>query len=158
MYLVLPQDDAHIVVARELFLEYADWLGFDLCFQNFDEELTALPGYYAPPSGRLYLMKCDDAWAGCVGLRAFGDAGACEMKRLYIRPAFRGRHLGRMLAVKVIEDARQISYRCIYLDTIGNMTQAITLYESLGFQRVAPYRHNPCEDAVYLRLELNPNV
>lgn len=158
MYLVLPQDDAHIAIVREFFLEYADWLGFDLCFQGFEDELAGLPGHYAPPSGRLYLVKCDDAWAGCVGLRAFGDDGACEMKRLYVRSAFRGMHLGKKLAVKAIEDARGIGYRSIYLDTIGNMTQAITLYESLGFQRVAPYRHNPCEDVVYLRLELNPKT
>jgi putative acetyltransferase len=154
----MPLIEAHteecVPNVRILFKEYADWLGFDLCFQNFAEELAQLPGDYAPPGGRLYLAVQDEAIAGCVGLRPLAPPGICEMKRLYVRPPFRKRGLGRMMAEKVIDDAREIGYKRMCLDTLSWMTEALRLYESLGFVYIEPYRHNPMEDATYLELTL----
>ncbi|UCF34565.1 MAG: GNAT family N-acetyltransferase [Phycisphaerales bacterium] len=153
----MPLIEAHtkeyVPDIRMLFQEYADWLGFDLCFQDFDRELAGLPGDYAPPGGRLYLAAVDQAIAGCVGLRPL-KPGVCEMKRLYVRPPFRGRGLGRMMAEKVIDDAREIGYERMRLDTLSWMTEALRLYESLGFVYIEPYRHNPIEEARYLELIL----
>ena len=140
---------------RAIFREYADWLGFDLCFQGFEEELATLPGDYAPPSGRLYLAVCDGRIAGCVALRKF-DQGVCEMKRLYVRPEYRGRGLGKVLATTVIEEARKIGYKQMRLDTLPSMAAANRLYESLGFVDIEPYRDNPIEGARYLELALAP--
>jgi putative acetyltransferase len=153
MLLIEAHTEERVPDIRILFQEYADWLGFDLCFQNFDRELAGLPGDYAPPGGRLYLAAVDEAIAGCVGLRPL-EAGVCEMKRLYVRPQFRGRGLGRMMAEKVIDDAREIGYERMCLDTLSWMTEALRLYESLGFVYIEPYRHNPIEDARYLELIL----
>lgn len=146
----------------ELFREYADWLKVDLCFQGFEQELAGLPGAYAPPRGRLLLAREADTWAGCVALRPFAEgdqpasdpAGLCEMKRLYVRPAFRRRGFGRMLAVAVIDAARQIGYSHMRLDTFSHMTAAIELYRGLGFVDVAPYRFNPHAAATFLELDL----
>jgi ribosomal protein S18 acetylase RimI-like enzyme len=140
--------------ARLLFAEYESSLGIDLCFQNFDKELAALPGDYAPPSGRLYLAVENDEVAGCIALRKIG-AGVCEMKRLYVRPQFRGTGLGRKLTEKIIADARAIRYEHMRLDTLpGRMDQAIGLYRSLGFKDIAPYYDNPYDDVAYMELEL----
>jgi len=139
---------------RDLFLEYAGSLGFSLCFQGFDEEIRDLPGIYAPPSGRLLLASEDGAAAGCVGIHALED-GAAEMKRLYVRPAFRGRGLGRTLAVRACDEAKSCGYRSIRLDTIaGTMDSAIALYRSLGFRQIPPYRENPIPGALYLEARL----
>ncbi|MBP7746344.1 MAG: GNAT family N-acetyltransferase [Phycisphaerae bacterium] len=151
-----------IPTVRELFREYADWLKVDLCFQGFEQELAGLPGAYAPPRGRLLLAREVEAWAGCVALRPFAEgdapasdpAGICEMKRLYVRPAFRRRGLGRMLAIAVIDAARQMGYTHMRLDTFSYMTAAIELYRGLGFVDVAPYRYNPHAAATYLELDL----
>lgn len=139
---------------RALFLEYAQSLGFSLCFQGFDEELRALPGIYAPPRGRLLFAIEDGVPAGCAGLHEW-DAAAAEIKRLYVRPAFRGRGLGRVLTDAALTDARALGYRSVRLDTIPSMMQsAIALYRELGFREIAPYRENPIPGALYLELRL----
>ena len=143
-----------IAHARELFLEYAQSLGFSLCFQGFDQELAGLPGKYAPPQGRLLLAEVDGQTAGCVGLRPL-EGAICEMKRLYVRPAFRGKSLGRVLAERVIGEARGIGYTHMRLDTISStMADAVALYRRLGFVEIAPYCANPMADALYMELAL----
>jgi putative acetyltransferase len=143
-----------IAAARELFLEYAQSLGFSLCFQNFDQELAELPGDYAPPEGRLLLAEYDGHVAGCVALHKL-DAEACEMKRLYLRPQFRGKGIGRLLANKIIADAREIGYRRMRLDTVEPvMKDAVAMYRKLGFKDIDPYRPNPMAGAMYMELEL----
>ena len=145
--------DPLLGTVRELFREYQLSLGIDLSFQDFEEELAGLPGKYAPPLGRLYIAFIDDAPAGCIALRPLGQE-QCEMKRLYVRPLFRGQDLGRQLAHKAIEEAREIGYTQMYLDTLPTMAAAQGLYRSLGFRPVAPYRFNPIEGAQYMRLDL----
>jgi ribosomal protein S18 acetylase RimI-like enzyme len=141
-----------IATIRELFLEYAQSLGFSLCFQSFDKELAGLPGDYAPPDGRLLLATYEGAPAGCVALHKL-DREICEMKRLYVRPQFRGKGLGRALAERVIGDARQIGYKRLRLDTVEPVMQAaVAMYRQLGFREIAPYRENPIEGALYMEL------
>ncbi len=124
---------------RELFVEYANSLGFSLCFQGFDRESADLPGCYAMPDGRLVLARCERDVAGLVGLRRL-SAGVCEMKRLYVRPAHRRHGLGRQLAERVIDEARSTGYRTMRLDTLAaRMPQAVTLYKTLGFVEIPPY-------------------
>ena len=143
----------HLPAVRALFEEYAAEIQVDLCFQGFREELAGLPGEYAPPRGRLLLAHCDGQLAGCVALRPL-DESACEMKRMYIRPTFRGRGIGRRLALAVIDTARAIGYLRMRLDTLAHMTAAIALYRSLGFVDVPPYRYNPLPGPVYMELDL----
>ena len=138
---------------RALFLEYAEGLGFDLCFQGFEAELATLPGKYAPPAGRLLLAWLGDEAVGCVALRPLPD-GACEMKRLYVRPAARGLQVGRRLAERICDEARAAGYRRILLDTLPAMTEAVRLYKALGFRPVEPYVFNPIEGALFLGREL----
>jgi putative acetyltransferase len=146
-----------IAPARELLREYAASLAIDLSFQDFDAELAALPGEYAPPDGRLLLAFVGDALAGCGGLRRLADAdypNACEMKRLYVRPAFRRFGLGRALAEALLDEARGAGYSVMLLDTLDEMESARELYASLGFEEVAPYYFNPIPGAHYLKAEL----
>jgi putative acetyltransferase len=144
----------HISQARELFLEYAQSLGFSLCFQNFDKELATLPGDYAPPDGRLLLAEYEGQLAACVALHQIGFE-VCEMKRLYLRPQFRGKGLGRALADRIIAEARQIGYRRMRLDTVEPVMQdAVAMYRRLGFQEIAPYCANPIAGALYMELPL----
>jgi ribosomal protein S18 acetylase RimI-like enzyme len=143
-----------IAIIRELFLEYASSLGFSLCFQGFDQELERLPGEYSPPDGRLFIAEYNGKVAGCIALKRLG-LDICEMKRLYLRNDFRGLGLGRILAEKLIAEARAIGYRKMALDTIEDkMKSAVALYRSLGFNPCAPYYHNPIPGALYMELEL----
>ena len=144
----------HIEQARSLFLEYGSSLGFSLCFQSFDEELKNLPGPYGPPSGRLLLARYAGHAAGCVALRKL-ETGICEMKRLYVRPADRGKGLGRLLVERIIAEARAIGYERMRLDTIQSaMKDAIALYRRMGFKEIAPYSVIPIEDALWMELRL----
>lgn len=138
---------------RELFTEYASSLDLNLCFQSFDRELAELPGKYAPPDGRLFLAMEDQAATGCVALRKIGE-GVCEMKRLYVRPAFRGKSVGRTLADSVITVAREMGYSHMRLDTLSSMKEAVALYVSLGFRRIPAYYDNPSDSAVFMELKL----
>jgi len=148
------ESPSQIARARELFLEYARSLGFRLCFQNFDKELADLPGDYAPPAGRLLLAEYEGQIAGCAGLHKL-EAGICEMKRLYLRPQFRGKGLGRALADRIIAEARAIGYQRMRLDTVEPvMKDAVAMYRSIGFREIAPYCDNPIAGALYLELLL----
>ena len=145
-----PEDVEHV---RTLLREYERSLGVDLAFQGFAQEVAALPGVYAPPRGRLLLAMDGDAPAGCVALRPITD-DVCEMKRLYLRPSLRGKGAGRMLAGRIIDEARAIGYRTMRLDSLPAMTEAIALYEALGFRKIAPYYTNPVPGTVYLERTL----
>jgi|SRR5580765_3922503 len=143
--------------ARGILREYAASLSVDLCFQNFEAELAALPGEYAVPSGQLLLAFVDGALAGCGGFRALADcdhANACEMKRLFVRPAFRRFGIGRVLAEALLDGARRAGYSSMLLDTLDEMESARGLYASLGFVEVAPYYFNPIPGAHYLKCAL----
>ncbi len=144
---------AEVEIVRELFREYADSLGVDLCFQGFEKELAGLPGDYAPPAGRLYLVYAEETPAACVGLRKIAD-GICEMKRLYVRPLHRGRGIGRQLVLKLIEDARSLGYTKMRLDTLPSMKGAQELYRAMGFKPIEPYRANPVPGALFLELNI----
>ncbi|MBK6650032.1 MAG: GNAT family N-acetyltransferase [Betaproteobacteria bacterium] len=144
-------------LVSDIFQEYARSLGFDLCFQNFEEELANLPGDYNQPRGTLLLARINDEVAGCCALRPLDSVdypNACEMKRLYVRPAFRSLGLGRLLAEAIMDSARMADYDCILLDTLDDMEAARALYVELGFQEVPPYYHNPIAGAHYLKAEL----
>jgi putative membrane protein len=148
--------DADIQVTRELFAEYGQSLGFSLCFQNFDLEFATLPGKYSPPRGRLLLAEVDGRPAGCIALRPL-EEGVCEMKRLYVRPDYRGLGLGRQLAETVIAEAKEIGYFAMRLDTVEDkMQSAVALYRALGFHEIGPYTTNPVPGAKFMQLELAP--
>ncbi len=150
----LAHSDSDLAAIKALFLEYAESLGFSLCFQGFDQELATLPGRYAPPAGRLLLAVLDDVPVGCVGVRALEEAGVCEMKRLYVRPAGRGHGLGWELACAAVAAAREIGYRRMRLDTLASMVSADAIYRRLGFRPIEPYYHNPHPEVRYFELDL----
>jgi ribosomal protein S18 acetylase RimI-like enzyme len=152
MELAQAETPEQIEEARRLLREYEGSLGVSLCFQGFERELAALPGEYAPPAGRLLLALETGQAVGCVALRRL-DEGTCEMKRLYLRPGFRGRGAGRRLALAIIDEARKIGYNKMRLDTLPSMREAIELYESLGFKRIEPYYPNPVPGAVFMELK-----
>jgi GNAT superfamily N-acetyltransferase len=155
--LVVPENPALLDAARELFLEYASELAVDLCFQGFDDELATLPGDYASPDGLLLLAFVDGALAGCGGFRPLPGsdyANACEMKRLFVRRAFRRFGLGRTIAQALLDRAVQAGHSVMLLDTLDEMESARDLYETLGFVEIAPYYFNPIPGAHYLKVDL----
>lgn len=142
---------------RELFKEYAGALNVDLCFQDFEQELAVLPGEYATPCGCLLLATVSGEIAGCCALRRLDGVdytNACEMKRLYVRPQFRGMGLGRRLAETILDQARQAAFSCVLLDTLDDMEAARALYDELGFEDIPPYYFNPIAGAHYLKADL----
>jgi ribosomal protein S18 acetylase RimI-like enzyme len=154
MRIIQAETSEDLQHVRELFAEYVEWLGINLCFQNYEKELAELPGDYAPPTGRLLIAYEDKEVAGCIALRSLGD-GVCEMKRLYVRPGFRGERLGWKLVELVLDEARKIGYERIRLDTLpGKMDRAIAMYRTLGFKDIDPYYHNPVTGAAFMELVL----
>jgi len=154
---ITSPDDASLDAVRDIFREYADSLGVDLAFQDFERELRELPGEYAPPRGALLLATLDGVVAGCCALRPLDGVdypNAAEMKRLYVRKAFRGFGLGRQLAEQALDAARQAGYACVLLDTLSDMEAARALYDELGFEEIPPYYHNPIAGAHYLKADL----
>ena len=143
----------HINSTHELFIEYANCLEFDLDFQDFKEELKKLPGDYAPPEGKILLAFYNEELAGCVGLRKFKDY-ICEMKRLYVRPKFRKKSIGKTLSKEIIQKSKEIGYKYMRLDTLPSMEDAIKLYIALGFKEIPAYRYNPFENAKFFELKL----
>jgi ribosomal protein S18 acetylase RimI-like enzyme len=151
------QSDSQLEGSRLLFREYAKALGVDLCFQNFEQELALLPGEYAPPRGSLLVATVAGDYAGCCALRALDTtdyANACEMKRLYVRPQYRGLGLGRKLVEAILDQARQAGFSCVLLDTLDDMEAARALYDDLGFEEIPPYYFNPIAGAHYLKVDL----
>ena len=156
--LLAADTPAQVQAVRELFQEYAASLSVDLCFQNFAAELAGLPGHYAQPAGALLLALVDGAPAGCVTMRALPESdhtNACEMKRLYVRRAFRRFGLGRLLTQRLMDLATQAGHSCMLLDTLDDMEAARGLYASLGFEEIPPYYFNPIPGAHYLKVELD---
>lgn len=151
--IIQAENEGHLQQIRKLFIEYAAGLNFGLCFQDFKRELEGLPGEYVPPEGRLLLALYNGQVAGCIALRKLCE-GICEMKRLYVKPEFRRRGIGRALAVAIIQEAKKLGYEYMRLDTAPSMKEAIALYRSLGFKRIPPYRYNPIEGAMFMELSL----
>jgi GNAT superfamily N-acetyltransferase len=146
-------DPGDVALVRHLFVEYASSLGTDLCFQNFEQELASLPGAYVAPRGRLLLARVSEELAGCTAMRPLGE-DLCEMKRLYVRPAFRSQGTGRKLAESIIQAARDVGYGRMRLDTLPGMAAAQRLYRDLGFRPIAPYCQNPIKGTEFLELFL----
>ena len=154
---VSPSTPEELDTLRGIFREYAAGLQIDLCFQGFEAELAALPGEYVAPRGALLMALVNDELAGCCALRPLDSVdypNACEMKRLYVRPGFQGRGLGRQLTEAILDCARQADYASVLLDTLNEMESARALYQDLGFKEIPPYYHNPIEGAHYLMVNL----
>jgi len=155
--LVTPDSPSDFEATRTIFREYADGLGVDLCFQGFEAELAALPGDYAAPRGALLLARVNGEVGGCGAFRPIGDVdypNACEMKRLYVRPAYRGLGLGRLIAQALLDQAVRAGYSVMLLDTLDDMEAARGLYAQLGFEEIPPYYFNPIAGAHYLKAQL----
>ena len=153
MVIQQARSNKEIGQARELFIEYAAWVGVDLSFQDFERELAGLPGAYAPPRGRLLLAFDEGQLAGCGALRPLEESIA-ELKRMFVRPPFRGRGLGRVLAGELLDAAAAIGYQRVRLDTMEAMREAIALYRSLGFKEIQPYCYGPLPGAMFMELAL----
>jgi len=151
--IIRAQSPDQVDEVRRLFREYERFLGVDLCFQSFEEELAGLPGQYGPPDGVLLMAMDGRQVAGCVALRKLED-GVCEMKRLYLRPNYRGRGLGRRLAERIVSEAAALGYKVMRLDTLDKLKEAMGLYEAMGFRRREPYYGNPLPGVVYWELDL----
>ncbi|MDR3215923.1 MAG: GNAT family N-acetyltransferase [Clostridiaceae bacterium] len=158
------ENDSHIIIrqvfsgadiaeVRRLLADYNAELGCDLSFQSFQSETENLSAAYAPPAGRLFVAEYGDEIAGCAALRPFGN-GKCEMKRMYIAPHLRGKGIGKLLAQEIISAAKEIGYKAILLDTIPQLKAAVSMYKSMGFQEISPYRENPLTGARFFRLDL----
>jgi len=156
MTVIIPAETTeHLAATRELMMEYAKWLEFDLCFQGFDEELRTLPGKYSPPEGRLLLAFVEGRLAGMGAFRPTENPAVCEMKRLYVRPGFRGHALGRAIAERLIAEAAGCGYQRMRLDTVpGKMDSAIALYRELGFQEISAYYSTPVGGTLFMELLL----
>lgn len=148
------QSPAALDAARRLFREYVESLNFDLDFQDFEQEMDALPGPYASPGGAILIAEIDDEPVGVVAVQPLDEDSVCEMKRLYVRPAHRNEGLGRALGTAILDVARDLGYDVMRLDTVASMTAARSLYRSLGFDERSPYYHNPLDDAVYMERDL----
>ncbi len=153
--IVQAQSEQEIAAVRVLFTEYADSLGIDFNLLGFEQELACLPGKYVPPDGALLIVREGEVVVGCAALRKIAD-GIGEMKRVYLRPAVRGKGVGRNLALAIIAEARKIGFSRLRLDTLPKLTEAIGLYRSLGFQEIEPYAYNPIEGVVFFELVLEP--
>jgi GNAT superfamily N-acetyltransferase len=158
MLTILHAETAEQVsIASELIQEYAASLNFNLCFQGFEDEIRSMPGKYAPPAGRLLIALWDGRPAGVIALRPLEEAGLCEMKRLYVRPEFRGHQIGRILAQRIINDATEAGYSRMRLDTVaGKMDRAIAMYRELGFTETVPYYQTPVGQTLFMELALTP--
>jgi len=156
LYEILPANNAELLTeVQRLFLEYEKWLNVDLCFQGFEEEVNSLPGKYSPPDGRLYIAKDNSSYIGCIALRKIED-GICEMKRLYLTEAARGKGIGYKMIELIIQDAKDIGYKVMRLDTIKEkMPKAVSLYKSFGFKETKPYYHNPNPHTLFMELDLS---
>lgn len=155
--ITLATSEIEFDAAKQLFMEYADNLGIDLCFQSFDQELQAIPEMYGPPRGGLLLVGQPNAWEGCVGVRQLGE-NAGELKRMYLRETQRGLGIGRILLSKALDLANTLGYSVVRLDTLPSMEAAIALYRSMGFVEISPYRANPVPGALYFEKKLNNDV
>lgn len=154
MVIIQAASPQHIEIARKLFKEYAQWLGFDLAYQGFEKELADLPGKYAPPKGALLLAFAEESPAGVIAMRPLDD-GICEMKRLYVRSNARGLGLGRSLVGEILAAARAAGYGKMRLDTVaGKMDAAIDLYRKFGFVEIEPYYNSPVEHTTYFEKQL----
>ncbi|NRB50318.1 MAG: GNAT family N-acetyltransferase [Saprospiraceae bacterium] len=153
MKIVVATSAAHWATARELVQEYVDWLGIDLSYQDYAGEFRTMEQMYSPPQGLLLLAEEAEGMAGCIAFREKGK-DRCEMKRLYVRPEFRGRQLGKKLAQVCIEEAGRAGYKQMVLDTLPTMKGAVRIYKNLGFELIPPYYNNPVPDVIYLGLDL----
>lgn len=152
-----PTTGSEIEEVRAIFQEYAKSIKVDLCFQNFDRELATLPGEYVEPRGALLMARVSGQLVGCCALRPLDNVdypNACEMKRLYVRRAFRKQGIGRQLVEAILDCARQANYDCVLLDTLSDMESARALYQDLHFEEIPPFYHNPIEGAHYLKVQL----
>jgi len=151
--IIQVSNSKELTIARQLFIEYQQWLNTDLCFQGFEKELATLPGKYAEPSGSILLAEYQDEIIGCVAVRQLKD-DICEMKRLYVKPEFQGLSAGRLLAEAIVRKAKTLGYQKMQLDTLQRLDRAIGLYKKLGFKEVRPYYDNPLDEVVYWELDL----